>query len=190
MALEQLSPPESVQTALLESFKESGGPDEKSIRYAHPLYYIPAESLLTDAPVLFKVAGWQFLARDVNGKAFAGEVSNTRALDYETAIVQGSAVEEAFKASEEVKGLPPAQSNVSYQLRTLRIPALRIEAFWLKAGPFDDGVGDADIVYPYLTFQEKLKKAVLGMSDFLEIARGLAEIEARADSAPLRKSGR
>jgi hypothetical protein len=190
MALEQLSPPELVQNALLESLNESGGPDRESIRYAHPLYYIPAESLLDGASVLCKVAGWQFLAVDVDGTAFAGEVSTMPDGEYETAIVRGSAVGEALKASEDVKGLLPARSNTPYQLRKLRIPALRIEAFWLKADPFDDGIGDADMVYPYLTFQTKLKNAVLGMPDFLKIARGLAEIEARADSAPRPKSGK
>ncbi len=189
MALEQLSPPQSVQKVLFESLKESGGRDKESIRYAHPLYYIPAESLLDDASVLCKFACWQFLAVDVDGEAFAGEVSTMANGEYETAIVRGSAVGEALRASEQVKDLAPARSSTPYQLRKLRLPALRIEAFWLKADPFDDGIGDADVVYPYITFEKKLKKAVLGMSDFLKIARGLAEIEARADSAPRPKSG-
>lgn len=186
MALEQPSPPGSVKNALLEGLREGGAPDEESLRYAHPLYYLPAGNLLADAPVQCKIAGWQFLATDPDGRAVAGEVSSAPEGEYETAIVRGSAVDEAFKASEQVQSLLLAQSSTLYQVRKLRIPAIRIEAVWLKAAPFDDAAGNSDLVYPYVTFHENLKRKVIGMSDFLIIARGLAAKEARADTSPRR----
>jgi hypothetical protein len=69
-------------------------------------------------------------------------------------------------------------------LRRLRMSALRIDAFWLKAtaadrggeqnAPSTDTLADGDYVYSFVTFQKNLKFRLVPAIEFLRTARDLS----------------
>ena len=78
----------------------------------------------------------------------------------------------------------PELKDETMEIRRLRIGGLRIEAFWLKAAPFDDELGENDRLYTFLAYHPELKNKLVTRDAFLAIVRGLAAKSARIDNKP------
>ena len=107
---------------------------------------------------------------------------------------------------------PPRRLKGSFVLRRLRISALRLDAFWLKASstgtgatgqeitvegtsigteqtaPATDSVGAGDLVFSFVAFQPELKFKLVPGLDFAGIVRRLSKETTRNDSPRLKMS--
>ena len=189
MSLINRPPPNQFLNIFIEGY--GGAPDLLPVSF--PLYVLDIKDLIGDTSnPKPRMAAWQFLVAVAQGKAVAGEVTG-RSEDPEgkeppsTTLNRSAATEECLSASRKVRELIEARSG-AYEMRRLRFPALRIEAFWLKAQPLDDGLGQDDLIYPFRTFQSKLKNQLLEMPAFLQEVRILAQDRAKVDVKPKPKS--
>src|SRR4051812_20564116 len=118
-----------------------------------------------------KPSAWRFLAADVSGTAIAGEVPNaTQDRGWlMTSLSHGPHIAAALQASVDLEALDEVQS-LDYDLLTLRIPGLLIEAFWLKPR-----AGGAELVVPYITRSKQVELFhKYTMDEFLNIVRPMA----------------
>jgi hypothetical protein len=184
---EPIRPPDAVQRTFLEGLGEVNQRNEQ--QFCLRIYALSVEELANDAVDLSPEAvGWYFVGTDSTGDIVAGEVPVTSGVPDSSqpltaSLSFGSAVCEALKAYDQVKTHPELQAQ-PYQPRWLRIPGLRIEAFWLKAAPFDDHLGDDDRLYACRAFQPELKSRLVSGREFREIAQKLAAASLPIDNAP------
>lgn len=102
-----------------------------------------------------------------------------------TSLTREPVAAEALDATRQVERLPHVRRH-QYELRRLRIAALSIGAFWLKA--LDKG--QADLAVPYHAIHDKLKRMqAYTMDEFLAVVRPIAE-KRLADEAALRRKAK
>lgn len=185
VALNELAPPDVANSAFLEGLGLAI--DETQPHLSAPIYALTVDQLTNACgdPVPGMV-GWYFVATDATG-IIAGEVPSvpdgpgcSRPL---TSLTFGQLVDQTWKAFGLVKEHPELQAQ-PFDLRWLRLAGLGVEAFWLKASPFDARLCQDDRVYAFLAFQADLKDQLLPASDFLKIARKLAAARLLIDNSP------
>src|SRR2546421_4056350 len=186
MPLNEPTPPDVAQSTFLKGL---GAPtNTRLLRFSLHIYVLSLQELSKDNPDLKpRAAGWHFVAVDGRGLV-AGEVPNLpdrtdRGEQFTTSLNFGPPVEEFWKAYGQVKKHPKLQSQ-SFELRTLRVNGLRIDAFWVKAAPFDGRLYDKDLLYAFLAFQEELKNRLVPALEFLKIVRKLAAERILVDNSP------
>ena len=186
MPLNEPTPPDVAQSAF---FQGLGAPtNTRQLRFSLPIYVLSLKDLTNDDPDLEpRAAGWHFVAVDARGLV-AGEVPNlpdkTKSSErLTTSLTFGLLVEEAWKAYSQVRKHPKLQRQ-SYELRGLRIHGLRIDAFWLKAAPFDGRLYKKDWLYAFLAFQKELKNQLVPASAFLKTVRELAVDRIHVNNSP------
>src|SRR6266542_2919283 len=173
MSLFERPTPEAARNAFragIQGGNETVGPDYPNApEFHHPVYAVGLRALDGGAAFSPKQVGWQFLTRDSDGRAIGGDVPQT-SLDggaLTTSRMQGPAVDKALQAILTTQELDQVRRN-DYEVRVLRIPGLRIEAFWLKAKPYQDRPVSDDFVFPYLSFAEEIpERQLLPMSKFV-----------------------
>jgi hypothetical protein len=159
------------------------------LQFSVPIYALSVPELRAGAGVLRpRAVGWNFLAVDSTGGAVAGEVPNEpddpgSSQRITTSLSYGLLLDAAREAYGQVIEHPELKDE-TMEIRRLRIGGLRIEAFWLKAAPFDDQLGENDRVYAFLSFHPELKNKLVQRDVFLKIVRGLAAKSARIDNKP------
>ena len=121
--------------------------------------------------------GWQFL---ISGQAMAAVDVSESALQppVVTRLAEGNAVTDMATARKSLENLSQIQTS-DYELRLLRIPGLRIDAFWLKSLA---GMGDWVVVYR--TIGNDFKGHVFPVSDFMAAIRNLAQQKLAAHDQP------
>lgn len=125
-----------------------------------------------------KQAGWQFLTIDSKGVITSGEAPAAGSGAEPSAITrsQGPSWIKAYSAYDEAKKLKELLQN-DYEPRTLRIPRLRIEVFWMRRKSDNASAEqlNEDFIVPFHTFNpELLANVVFSMRDFLAIVQPLA----------------
>jgi hypothetical protein len=118
-----------------------------------------------------KPAGWRFLASGASGRVIAGEVpeASPDGTFSMTSLAHGPNVAASLQSAAQLDALDKAQA-ADYDLLTLRIPGLLVEAFWLKSRS-----GGADLVVPYVTRNKQLElNRAYSLEEFLGIVRPLA----------------
>jgi len=186
MPLNEPTPPDIAQSTFLQGV--GAATNTRQLRFSLPIHVLSLKELTNDDPDLApRAVGWHFVAVDERGLV-AGDVPNLpdrtdRGEQLTTSLTFGLVVEAAWKAYGQVRKLPEVQSQ-SFELRTLRITGLRIDAFWLKAAPFDGRLYEKDRLYAFLAFQKELKNKLVSARDFLEIVRKLAAKRILVDNAP------
>jgi hypothetical protein len=205
MAITQTSAPDELLQAFLAGFG-TGAPNRVGQpEFSLPLYTLSIAAVKENpkSPRL-QLAGWQFLTRDPQGRFVIGEVPSKPDGERRptTSLARGPSIEEAWKAYTEVKAHPELQSG-NFVLRRLRMSALRIDAFWLKAtppgaggatgpkitsggtslgteqnAPDTDSIADGDFVFSFTAFQQDLKFKLVSAPQFLRI---VGELSAEAD---------
>lgn len=181
MPMIEIPPPAELMRAFLDGY---GADQSLKLSFSLPVYAVSLPQLGQPGPIRPEALGWQFLTIDQRG-VVVGEVSNqpdNLKSDIETSLTRGTAIDEAWKAYDAVIQHPEVL-NEPFELRRLRISPLWIDAFWLKAMPSDDILGDKDRVYTFLTFEDSLKSQLLSAPAFLTIVRELAA-EAIVQEAP------
>ena len=185
MTLHEPLPPDTARRTFLEGL----GDESAQMQFSVPIYALSVPELGTDADVLRpRAVGWNFLAVDSTGAVVAGEVPNGpddpgSSQRITTSLSYGFLIDAAREAYRQVIEHPELKAE-TIQIRRLRICELRIEAFWLKAAPFDDRLGENDRVYAFLAFQPELKNKLVPTDAFLKIVRRLAASSARIDNKP------
>jgi hypothetical protein len=98
-----------------------------------------------------KPAGWRFLVSTDFGQPIAADVTTRAgAAPKMTSVWRGSPIQQVVSAKDTIKRLDQVQTG-NYELRILRLPELRIEAYWLKSL-----TNDRDLVVPVLTLAKEL----------------------------------
>jgi hypothetical protein len=117
-----------------------------------------------------KAVAWRFHATDASGAPIACELPETtpdRALM--THLSHGPRIAEALQAAAQLETLPQVKA-AEFDLLTLRIPGILVEAFWLKSRG-----GGTDLVVPYITRSKQLQLGrPYSMNEFLSIVRPIA----------------
>ena len=186
MPINVLPPPDAANQAFLAGLGEN--PDEKHGRFSFPIYALTAAELVKPGgyPVA-RAVGWYFVADtatgivagevpDANGAATAGQGPLTTSLSF------GSLVDDTWKAFGQLQQNPPLLVE-PFQVLWLRLAGLAIEAFWLKASPFDGRIAANDWFYAVFSFQPMLKRLLLA-DGFLRLVRQLAAESLLVDNAP------
>jgi len=157
--------------------------------YRYQRIYVIGLSDLTDGLGIgqAKHVGWQCLAK-YKDELVALEVADRSDRPHpapgapkSASLGRGPTVKKAWEAAEYVKSLPPEERPPSqFELRTLRIPGLLIEALWLKADR-----GGRDRALPFLFYpQEDLQsKRLYTMEEFLSKLRPLAAKRLKRDES-------
>lgn len=138
-----------------------------------PVYVLGLRALIKGRGVAdAKLVGYQMLTSYEGGAAVAAEVPR---YGKGASRTTGPAADAALEAYRKVQKLKEIEAS-AYEPRILRIPALRIEAFWLNAS---GKVGhDKDWVVPYHTyFQELLRKSLVPLPKFLSSLKPFAQRE-------------
>jgi hypothetical protein len=186
MAITQIPPPDKSLQVFLAGLGVKAPDDARTLQFSLPLYVLSVAALRNNAerPQL-QLVGWQFLTKDAQGKLVVGEVPNEADADGQptTSLARGSTIEDALKAYGIVIAQPDLPKG-NFVLRRLRMSALRIDAFWLKATPNDaggeqnapaaDSIADGDYVFSFVAFQENLKFKLVPAPEFLRVARELS----------------
>ena len=124
--------------------------------------------------------GWRFLVRDSSGEFAASHVKEPPpgGRPRLTSVSHGKRLEPYFVASERIEGIALGHTRTGlHQLRTLTIPCLLIEAFWLVPES-----GEGGFIVPFMSMiGEFANMPVLTVETFLEICRPLAEDRQAAD---------
>ena len=191
MQLVRPIPPEAVQHAASEGVRRFLSPDDRRLAVLSEssegeqwqrVFLLGIKPVIGGIP-LEKAAvavGWRFLVRDSSGEFVASYVTEpppggTPRL---TSISHGKRLRPYFDASESIKGIARAQTQAErYQLRTLTIPCLLIEAFWLVPES-----GESGFIVPFISMiPEFANMPVLTVEKFLEICKPLAVDRQAAD---------
>jgi hypothetical protein len=189
------SAPDSAKKAFLKSLQwpddDGGGPGDGNQPEAPimtlPIFVLGLRQLASGIVARgAKQAGWQFLTIDPKGVITSGEAPVAGSSAERAAITrsQGPSWIKAFSAYGDAKKLGQLIDN-DYEPRTLRIPGLRIEAFWLRRKLGDDSSEqlDADLVVPFHTFNpDLLAQQVFSMKNFLAIVQPLAGRQMKSPS--------
>lgn len=161
-------PPPEVERTFLQGLGET----KESVRlhFSLPIYTLSRGDLPGNA----KPAGWHFLATDRRGAAVAGEVRNPpdgsdAGEPITTSLSRGRRIDESLAAYYALGDLPDSE-GVSFELRRLRMSPLSIEAFWFKIASSDDKLGEGDLLFPFVAFQDELRFKLVTTSDFLTAA--------------------
>ena len=124
--------------------------------------------------------GWRFLVRDGSGEFAASYVTEPLrgGRPRLVGISHGKRLGPYFDASERIEGIALAQTQTEpHQLRTLTIPCLLIEAFWLVPES-----GESGFIVPFISMiPEFANMPVLTVEKFLETCKPLAEDRQAAD---------
>lgn len=125
-------------------------------------------------------SGWRFLASTPAGGAAAGEVSEPAGgQPAMTRLAHGSEVAELLKSAGEVEKLPEVEAG-SYEMRAIEIPALLIQAFWLKSQ-----TASPDLVVPVRSLSKGIELMHPYTADeFLRIVQPMAEERLKFDDTP------
>jgi hypothetical protein len=177
MSLTIQLPSVETRNALLESaaFLKPGDPspsDLANTRLGLPIFTLGLQQIVRgDGLLAAQQTSWRFLARGASGQTVAADVTARPGATPKMASVwRGPQIENTARARVDVERLPDVKAR-DYELRVLRIPGLRIEAFWLKLP-----AGDADLVVPFLTLADELRWLQPYPADnFLKIVRAMAE---------------
>jgi hypothetical protein len=113
-------------------------------------------------------AGWRFLAGNPSGDLASADVVEPPdgSPQVMTSLSHDPLIAGAIRALHEVETLPEVQNN-DYALVVLRIPALLIEAFWLRSGQ-----SDGDLIIPVLKRARELQvMKAYPAAEFLNIVR-------------------
>lgn len=200
MPLNQPQPPEALKDAFLDGIAAAqvGGivlrrQSERALQFSLQLFTIRLSDLLDEnreGAVQARQFGWQFLATDPNGEAFRGEVrfqgEDQRAVSA-LSLGRGNYVDQVFRALESLERVAEFayKGNGEFELRRLRIAALRIDCLWFKSPPVDrPGFGENDRIFPFFAFQETLKNKLLTTTDFLGEIERLARTRKDIDNTP------
>jgi hypothetical protein len=187
MSLIFRKPPHETWEALLagRTFLRPGDPslrDMANAPLAQPVYTLGLRQIAGgDELGAASPTSWRFVARGESGQFVAAEVSARLGVAPKmTGLWRGRQIENVVRAVEDVTALEELRA-ADYELRVLRIPALRTEAIWLKA-PDDAN----DRMVPFLTLARELESMKpYSAGDFLTIARRMAakqlELEAAAE---------
>ena len=174
MALTERIAPDNLKRTFLDAL---GADDALQLRFSLPLYSLSVNQLREGSdPLQPKLLGWQFLTFDNQGVALSGEVPGIPdELDgkLEAGLNRGTVTEQAWRAYDAIRQDPSVLAE-RFELRRLRISALRIEAFWLKMSTADEFLNANDRVFTFVGFQEELNSKLLPASEFLKIVRRLA----------------
>jgi hypothetical protein len=125
--------------------------------------------------------GWRLLSTAPSGSVAAGEVSvpTGGGAPRMAGITEGPAVAEIVTAEDKLNDLPEVQGG-DYELHSLDIPSLLIEAFWLKSR---SEAGDLVVPIRALIPQLQAMRAY-PVADFLEIVKPLAIQRLQFDDSP------
>jgi hypothetical protein len=181
MALIPRSLPDEVQEAFRRAFEG----DEDDLRFpdnvqGQPVYGLGLPGLGAASPAVRHV-GWQFQGVGAGGAGVTGDVPGARRGDQPLtgSTETGPRSQKVWEAYEDVRRLPELGGG-DYEAWAVRIPELRIEAFWLKAAPFESRIGGRDLFYPVISFWEELPERKLVRADeFLRVLRRLGEAQVK-----------
>jgi hypothetical protein len=145
------------------------------VQEGHRIYTLGLRDILTGTGLSgATLAGWQFIASNASSYAAAsvtftagGQALSMGSL---SSSASGDTTIQKLISAIQSGGLHPLFQQPGAELRLLKIPAVLVEAAWLKPA-----LGDADLVAPYLTVSRSLD---LGRwypgSDFLGLLKPLA----------------
>jgi hypothetical protein len=150
-------------------------PDTTKLR-EQPIYTLGIRVLAQGGTSAGQV-GWHCLCPTSKGTSIGCDVPYVNsAPDLRASQSQGSAIDSAAAALDWISEHPEIErTGEAYECRLLRIPGLLIEAFWLKAPPYNNGLASHDFVVPFHTYEKGLMaKRLWPMAEFLNIVRPLA----------------
>jgi hypothetical protein len=175
---QQTASPQRGRRSLMKASatKESAKPSVSGAAVTLPVYVLSLRALMKgrgmgDA----KLVGYQMLT-SYGGRPVMAEV----ALDGQAgrrcaSRITGPVADAALTSYRKVEKLKEIKGK-TYEPRMLRIPALRIDAFWLRGS--DDAGHDQDWIVPYHTYsQELLRKTVVRLPAFLATIQPLVQRE-------------
>ena len=192
MQLVRPIPPEAVEHATREGVKRFLSPGDprlavlsgssKGERWRERIFVLGIKPVIGGIP-LEKAAmpvGWRFLVRDGSGEFAACCVTEPPpgGRPRLASILHGKRLEPYFDASERIEAIALGQTQAErYQLRTLTIPCLLIEAFWLVPES-----GEGGFIVPFISMiPEFANMPVLNVGNFLETCKPLAVGRQAAD---------
>jgi hypothetical protein len=124
---------------------------EAAVRYKQQVFTLSLEDVVAEKGMqAAEAAGFYLLAVNGSNQAVAAQLSGGSTPDLLTVsdLSQSRQVLEAIDAIRRVQDTEPAQDpNTVYELVTLQIPGLLLEAYWLKASG-----GVRGWLYPFHTF--------------------------------------
>jgi hypothetical protein len=196
MALQIPQPPDKSRQALqqgLQRLPESrvrsfavglvGGAPE--ISQPHQVFSMGLQDLAAGGGLdSAKSTGWRYLVTPAaptgESRAVAAADVNEMGGSHQFAQWHEGWISEAtHKAIEAAKQLPQVATG-SYELRTLRLPALLLDALWLK-----DTTGNTDLIIPIASMESDVKAGkVYAAPDFLERIRAIARKKPSFDDRP------
>ena len=192
MQLVRPIPPEAVQHAASEGVKKFMSPGDPRLvalsesseaeQWRERVFLLGIKPVIGGIP-LEKAAiavGWRFLVRDSSGEFAASYVTEPPpgGRPRLASVSHGRRLGPYFDASQKIEGIARAHTETGrYQLRTLTIPCLLIEAFWLVPES-----GESAFIVPFMSMiPEFANMPVLTVGKFLEICKPLAEDRQAAD---------
>jgi len=124
--------------------------------------------------------GWRFLVRDSSGELAASYVTEPPpgGRPRLASVSHGKRLRPYFDASQKIESIARAHTQTErYQLRTLTIPCLLIEAFWLVPESAESG-----FIVPFISMIPEFENMpVLTVEKFLETCKPLAVDRQSAD---------
>jgi hypothetical protein len=192
MQLVRPIPPEAVQLAASEGVQRFLSPGDRRLaalaesseaeRWRERVFLLGIKPVIGGTP-LEKAAiavGWRFLVKDSSGEIAASYVTEPPpgGRPRLASISHGKRLGPYFDASQKIEGIGLAHAQTErYQLRTLTIPCLLIEAFWLVPES-----GESGFIVPFISMiPEFANMPVLTVAKFLETCKPLAEDRQAAD---------
>jgi len=159
-----------------------GGPAAQSpdSHYGHPVYSMGIPGLAGVAALSPRLIGTNFTLPDSNGLCVSGDVPENavQGVALRASKKLGPAVDKSHSAFLQLSSFREVATN-DFEVRLLRIPGLRFEAFWLKAPPYLPNFSADDLVYPFISFHKEIPESqIVSMTDFMKVARPLAIKEA------------
>ena len=188
-------PPAAMQHALLAGlpdFTNSSDPaagDLFKANQGQEVYVLSLKDIKSGAGLRAKQdAGWRFVsAATPGGVGAAAHVSNdAHGTPVMRGISHGPEIAAAVRAAREVESLPEVAAQ-QFDMWVLRIPAVLVEAYWLKSSS-----GNKELIVPYHAGTTKLQlMKAYSVKEFLKIVGVLAhEFSAFDRTATTRDSPR
>jgi len=171
MSLKQPVPSRQITNAMLGGVSDS--------IYPQQLYVLGLEDLISKSIRGAKLSGWRFMG-SLGGPDFSMHVecdSRGKAPAL-TELSHGPHITNARNAIRKIVKSPEVRSH-HYQLRLLTIPALSVEAVWLKSES-----GAADLMVPYLTTAGLKPMQFYPLDKFLGALEPAAKMRIGFDDSP------
>jgi hypothetical protein len=192
MQLARPIPPQAVQDAASEGVKSFMSPGDRRLaalsesseaeRWRERVFLLGMKPVIGGTPLenAAIAVGWRFLVRDSSGEFAASYVTEPPpgGRPRLASVSHGKRLGPYFEASESIESIALAHAQTERcQLRTLTIPCLLIEAFWLVPES-----GESGFIVPFISMiPEFANMPVLTVGKFLETCKPLALDRQAAD---------